>query len=173
MDVIGGTVAGGIRKTRPNHGARSGPHGLAMSCRFFAGSYPTAIPCGCTRVAAGCFVNAGATGCGALCARVRERRNAGTLFAFLALGSGTIPPAPRHVICSVPVGWPQTCVPVYWYAVVWFPHVLIMLPLLRPFRRSLSARTKARCQPVVIVSHRAPFPPCQVWRALSPIIARA
>lgn len=52
LDVIGGTVAGGIRKTRPNHGARSGPHGLAMSCRFVAGSYPTASPCGCTRVAA-------------------------------------------------------------------------------------------------------------------------
>lgn len=117
--------------------------------------------------------NVAATWHGARCARVRERRNAGTVFAFLALGVGTIPPAPRHVTCGVPVGWSQTCVPVYRYAVVWFPHVLIMLPLLRPFRRSLSARTKARCQPVVIVSHRAPFPPCQVWRALSPIIARA
>lgn len=121
----------------------------------------------------GKLVNAGATGIGARCARVMERRNAGTVFAFLALGSGTIPPAPRHVTCGVPVGWSQTCVPVYRYAVVWFPHVLIMLPLLRPFRRSFSERTKARCQPVVIVSHRAPFPPCQLWRALSPIIARA
>ena len=53
LDVIGGTVAGGTRKTRPNHGARSGAHGRAMACRFVAGSYPTARPCGHTRVAAG------------------------------------------------------------------------------------------------------------------------
>lgn len=50
LDVIGGTVAGGIRKTRPNHGGRSGPHGRPMSCRFVAGSNPTARPCGCGRV---------------------------------------------------------------------------------------------------------------------------
>ena len=52
LDVIVRTVAGGTRKTRPNHGGRSGAHGLAMSCQFVAGSFPTASPCGCTRVAA-------------------------------------------------------------------------------------------------------------------------
>ena len=50
LDVIGGTVAGGTRKTRPNHGGRSGPHGRPMSSRFVAGSNPTARPCGCGRV---------------------------------------------------------------------------------------------------------------------------
>lgn len=68
--------------------------------------------------------NVAATWHGARCARVRERRNAGTVFAFLALGAGTIPPAPRNVTCGVPVGWSLTCVPVYRYAVLGSPTYL-------------------------------------------------
>ena len=84
---------------------------------------------------------------------------AGTLARCLrspAFGAGAIPPAPRHRTCGT--GWlAHNLRPVYRYAVVMFPHALIMLPFLRPFRRSLSERIKARCQPVVIVSHRAAF----------------
>lgn len=90
--------------------------------------------------------NVAATWNGARCARVRERRNAGTVFAFLALGAGTIPPAPRHVICGVPVGWPLTCVPVYRYAVLGSPRTNNRLSFLRPFRRSLSARRFRACR---------------------------
>lgn len=84
-------------------------------------SHRTATACGCGRV--GCQMRVTwpqhgmarvARGCG----------NGGTLARCLRSwhwARGTIPPAPRHVIIGVPVGWPQTCVPVYRYAVVCVP----------------------------------------------------
>lgn len=157
----------------PNLGARSGAHALAVSCRYRCASHRTATACDGGRVVRSNVGNVAAIGHGAPL-RACEG-TAGTLARCLRSWHWVRAqfPQPPDKANALPVGWPPNLRSRISVCGVWFPHALIMLPFLRPFRRSLSERTKARCQPVVIVSHRAAFPPCQVWRALSPIIARA
>ena len=52
------------------------------------------------------------------------------------------------------------------------PHVLIMPPLLRPFRRSLSERTIVTLSQVVHASTARPFKPCKKRLSLSPVHSR-
>lgn len=94
LDVIGGTVAGATRKRGRTTGPGRAAHGRAVSCLICRGELSHGPPMRLRPRWLSNVGNVAATWHGARCARVRERRNAGTVFAFLALGAGYNSPSP-------------------------------------------------------------------------------
>jgi hypothetical protein len=131
----------------PNLGARSGAHALAVSVCYRCASHRTATACDGGRVVRSNAGNVAAIGHGAPL-RACEG-TAGTLARCLRswLGCGYTAPSPpaMQMRCRLAgVSKPRSRI---WYASLTAPRNDSPPPLLRPLRRSLSARGFATCRP--------------------------
>lgn len=112
-----------------------------------AGGTHTAAARGCGRVGFKMWVTWPQHGMARRCALVRERRERWHGVCVPGLGADILPPAPRQ--CQYAAGWLEYQKPRsrIWYAYLTAPRNDSPPPLLRPLRRSLSARGFATCRP--------------------------